>query len=385
MQRYTKYLPLRPRKRPRKLIYGLIALLVVGLGGWIWRQRSKSPATGPITKPNEAPGQRVATRQPPTAHTSLPAPLMVVTSAPPMAAARTNQPPPEPPFSPRPVQNVFEAQLALARLGISSGSLDGVFGLQTRAALSAFQQREGIPVIGALDAATQMRLVLASPPFTNYVVTTNDLARLQPLSDTWLGKSQQTALEYETLLELVAEKAQSHPNLIRRLNPQLDWTNLVAGTAVRVPNVERPPARGRAAFALIFVSAKTLEAFDENTNLLAHFPCSIARRVEKRPVGEALHVEVVAQNPNYTFDPDVFPESAEARKLKRKLVLPPGPNNPVGVAWIGLDKPGYGIHGTPRPEEVGRTESHGCFRLANWNAEHLLRLIWIGMPVLVEP
>ena len=94
---------------------------------------------------------------------------------------------------------------------------------------------------------------------------------------------------------------------------------------------------------------------------------------------------VIAPNPNYTFDPDVFPESAEGRQLKTKLVLPPGPNNPVGVAWIGLDKPGYGIHGTPSPEQVGRTESHGCFRLANWNAEYLVKLVWVGMPVYVEP
>jgi lipoprotein-anchoring transpeptidase ErfK/SrfK len=116
--------------------------------------------------------------------------------------------------------------------------------------------------------------------------------------------------------------------------------------------------------------------------LLIHFPCSIARHVEKRPVG-VLHVVVVAPNPNYTFDPDVFPESAEAKQLKRKLVLPPGPNNPVGVAWIGLDRPGYGMHGTPRPEEVGRTESHGCFRLANWNAAYLVRIVRVGTPVYV--
>ena len=120
------------------------------------------------------------------------------------------------------------------------------------------------------------------------------------------------------------------------------------------------------------------------TNLLAHFPCSIAARVEKRPVGE-LHVIVIAPNPNYTFDPELFPESAEARQLNQKLVLPPGPNNPVGVAWIGLDKPGYGIHGTPNPEQVGRTESHGCFRLANWDAEYLSHFVWVGMPVFVEP
>jgi lipoprotein-anchoring transpeptidase ErfK/SrfK len=108
---------------------------------------------------------------------------------------------------------------------------------------------------------------------------------------------------------------------------------------------------------------------------------SIPRRCfDKRPVGE-LHVESIAPNPNYTFDPDTL----EARELKTKLILPPGPNNPVGVAWIGLDKPGYGIHGTPNPEQVGRTESHGCFRLANWNAECLVRMATVGMPVRVEP
>ncbi|MCX7887857.1 MAG: L,D-transpeptidase, partial [Verrucomicrobiae bacterium] len=64
-----------------------------------------------------------------------------------------------------------------------------------------------------------------------------------------------------------------------------------------------------------------------------------------------------------------------------KLIIPPGPNNPVGTAWIGLSKPGYGIHGTPHPEDIGRTESHGCFRLANWNAERLARIIEIGTPV----
>jgi lipoprotein-anchoring transpeptidase ErfK/SrfK len=129
---------------------------------------------------------------------------------------------------------------------------------------------------------------------------------------------------------------------------------------------------------------KVLQTFDENTNLLAHFPCSIAQRVEKRPIGQ-LRVAVLAPNPNYTFDPEVFPESAEAQELGRKLILPPGPNNPVGTVWIGLDKPGYGLHGTPHPEQVGRTESHGCFRLANWNAEYLLTMMWVGMPVYVEP
>jgi lipoprotein-anchoring transpeptidase ErfK/SrfK len=311
-------------------------------------------------------------------------PQAVIPVPPPRPIAKPSTELPPPGVFPRPAQNVFEAQLALARQGISSGSLDGRFGLQTRAALRAFQQKERLPVTGGLDPATKERLLLATAPYATYTVTTNDLARLQPLSHTWLGKSQQTALDYETILELVAEKSHSHPNLIRQLNPSVDWTNVAAGTILQVPDVAYADADAKAAFATISLAGKVLEAFDAKTNLLVQFPCSIARQVEKRPIGE-LHVAVIAPNPNYTFDPDVFPESAEAKQLKTKLVLPPGPNNPVGVAWIGLDKPGYGIHGTPSPEQVGRTESHGCFRLANWNAEYLVKLVWVGMPVYVEP
>ena len=285
---------------------------------------------------------------------------------------------------PRPVQTVLEAQVALERQGISPGSIDGRLGPQTRSAIRAFQRKANLPTTGELDSDTKLRLILAAPPLGTYSVTSNDVARLQPLGRTWLAKSQQSALEYETILELVAEKSHAHPGLIRRLNPDVDWTNLVAGAVLQVVDVASADPPAKAAFARISLADKILEVFDGSTNLLGHFPCSIAQRVEKRPVGE-LHVEVIAPNPNYTFDPDVFPESEEARQLKAKLVLPPGPNNPVGTAWIGLDKPGYGIHGTPSPELVGRTESHGCFRLANWNAELLLKLVWIGMPVHVDP
>lgn len=286
--------------------------------------------------------------------------------------------------SARAPRNTFEAQVALARLGISSGSLDGVLGSQTRAALRAFQQREHLPVTGSLDAETRSRLVLETPPLGAYVISTNDLARLQPLAATWLGKSQQTALDYETILELVAEKSHTHPGYLRTLNPSVNWSNVLAGTEVRVPEVAYSEPTEKAGFLRISLAGKTLDVFGARSNLLAHFPCSIAQRIEKRPVGE-LHVVGIAPNPNYTFSPEVFPESPEAQAIGRKLILPPGPNNPVGVAWISLDRPGYGIHGTPHPEQVGRTESHGCFRLANWNAEYLLKLVGAGTPVFVEP
>jgi lipoprotein-anchoring transpeptidase ErfK/SrfK len=285
---------------------------------------------------------------------------------------------------PRPVRDVFEAQVALARRAISPGPIDAAPGSQTRKAISVFQEFQNLSQTGLLDTNTRARLMLDAPLLTTYTVTTNDLVRLQPLGKTWLAKSQQTALDYETELELVAEKSHSHPELIRRLNLGVNWTNIAAGTVLKIPAVEYPMPADKATFAAIHLAGKFLEAFDAQTNLLAYFPCSIAANVEKRPVGE-LHVTVVAPNPNYTFDPELFPESPEARQLKMKLVLPTGPNNPVGVAWIGLDKTGYGIHGTPAPEQVGRTESHGCFRLANWDAEYLSRLVWVGMPVLVEP
>ena len=302
----------------------------------------------------------------------------------PLPDAPPTNPPPVVRGSPRYAQSVFEAQVALARQGISAGSIDGVIGSQTRSALRAFQRSENLTVTGELDAATKARLILDPPLYTELVVTAEDLARLQPLGTGWLSKSQQDRLDYETILELVAEKSHCHPGFVKQLNPGINWDRVAAGTVVRVPNVESTPPQATAALIQIRLSEKTLEAFDANMRLLAHFPCSIAQRIEKRPVGE-LRVEVIADNPDYTFNPDIFPESAEARQIGTKLVLAPGPNNPVGTVWIGLDKPGYGIHGSPKPEEVGRTESHGCFRLANWNAEYLLRLVAIGTPVRVEP
>ncbi len=300
----------------------------------------------------------------------------------PAATASTNATGrPKGPFDER----ILAAQVALARLGISSGSFDGVAGSQTRAAFRVFQEREGLPASGTLGAATLSALASEEPLYTNYVVSAADLASLQPLGTTWLGKSQQSSLAHENLLELVAERTHSNPKLVRWLNPEMDWDRVGAGTNLKVLNLGAPPAPRKAAFLRIHLADRKLNAYDEGTNLLVHFPCSIAARVDKRPLGEELHIAVMAPNPNYTFDPDVFPESAEARELDRKLILQPGPNNPVGTVWLGLDKPGYGIHGTPKPEDVGRTESHGCFRLANWNAELLLKMVGVGTPVFVEP
>ena len=402
MQIYTKFKQPKPTKRARRGgPWGWLLLLALAGGGawWGWTQREKNSPMQPAP-----PGQLRAFSQQ-SANSALPVTVVTNRTKPAVGATVTvtnrvatttnrvaglpstnrfavTEPVTDTNAFPRLPRDTFEVQIALSRAGLSAGSLDGVIGSQTRAAIRAFQLREGLAETGVADAETKLKLQLAAPALTSYIVSSNDLARLQPLSTTWLGKSQQSALDFETIVELAAERGHAHPLLIKRLNPSVNWTNVTAGTELRLPDANYPPPRAKAAFVLIHLAGKTLQVFDANTNLLAHFPCSIAARVEKRPVGD-LQVAVVAPNPNYTFDPEVFPESAEAQQLGRKLILPPGPNNPVGLAWIGLSKPGYGIHGTPAPEQVGRTESHGCFRLANWNAEYLVKLVSVGTPVRV--
>ena len=378
-----KYKLAKPAKSGRGLDRLLAIAALAAVIGLLWyfsrpakpRHKAGSIATTPTTKP--APVNPPVQVEVSKTRIVIPAPAVTNTPAPEKII-------PPPPDTARKPHDVFETQVALMRLGISAGSIDGALGSQTRAALRAFQRQEKIPPTGNLDGETRNRLLLEAPALTSYVITSNDLARLQPVSKTWLGKSQQSALEYETALELVSEKFHAHPKQIRLLNPAVDWTNVFFGTGVTVPDAAYPKPATKASWIVISLAEKTLEAFDEQTNLLAHFPCSIAAKVEKRPAGE-LHVVALAPNPNYTFNPEIFPEVPEARSLTNKLILQPGPNNPVGTVWISLDKPGYGMHGTPKPEDVGRTESHGCFRLANWNAEFLLKLAWVGLPVRVEP
>jgi lipoprotein-anchoring transpeptidase ErfK/SrfK len=407
MARYDRYRPSpSSRSQPLAVLGALGVLALVALMAWIWwyhaapspPDQSERPATAhsnaptpllprPVNLPavTEIPALPPSPPPSPPLTNALPVPHEVPPGAVPRAVAIvSNAAPAEVGTYPRPASDVFEMQLALTRQGISPGSLDGVLGFQTRSALRAFQRRERLPESGAWDTATRERLVLSDPPWMNYTVTSNDLARLRPVGSTWLLKSQQTRLDYESLLELVAEKSESHPDLVRRLNPGANWKPGYPGMIVQVPNISAPAAHPKAALVRISLGEKILEAFDAQTNLLVHFPCSIAARLEKRPIG-TLSVTRVVPAPNYVFDPANFPESAEGQLLGRKLILPPGPNNPVGTAWISLNRPGYGIHGTPRPEEVGRTESHGCFRLANWNANYLLQLVRVGTPVVVTP
>jgi len=279
-------------------------------------------------------------------------------------------------------RSVLAVQTVLDRYGFSCGCLDGCFGPRTREALRWWQAGRGLPATGELDPATLRELGSMEDAITTYLVTQEDILSLAPVPATWEGKAAAQRLGYETVLEAVAEKFHASEAAIRRLNPDVPWPNPPAGTAVSAPNPF--PSRVRPAESLtVDLSRKTVRALDANGRVIALFPCSVGTRVEERPTGEVTVVKCAA-NPEYLFDPALFADEPDAAHVGRKLLIPAGPNNPVGTAWIGLSLPGYGIHGTPRPEDVGKTESHGCFRLANWNAERLLRMVRVGMPVRIE-
>ncbi len=292
-------------------------------------------------------------------------------------------PDPEPVLGP-PAETTLEVQVELHRRGFSCGSIDGIAGGQTEAALRAFQRSEGIAETGLADPATRALLRLTAPALGEHDFTAAELAGLRPVPETWLEKSKRQTLGYASAIEVAAERYHALPDFLRQLNPEVDWTAIRPGTAIVVPAASRVMVRGSASQIVIDLGARQLEAIDALGEVIAHFPVSIARMADKRPIGNLL-ITVVILNPDYTFDPELFSESAEGRSLGRRLLIPPGPNNPVGLAWIGLNRPGYGIHGTPDAQNVGHTESHGCFRLANWDALTLVRLVRVGMPVIVEP
>lgn len=392
----------------RRWLVGLLVLLTASFCGWWWFfQRlqpsaakptsavplpetpgaaNRAPIVGEVPVPRETnqPGNLPPPAPPTNQLTSRRSPPEVLPIPPVVVPEETPAPPSDrgPDKAPHPASDWLLAQLALVSRGISPGSIDGVGGAQSREALRAFQADNGLEASGQLDRDTRQALRIAGPAFSEYLVTRADLDRLSPVPTTWVGKAAARRLDYESLAEMIAEQTQCHPAFLRRLNPSVDWAKVSPGTRLNVLNARFPPPR-RAALVRISLASKWLRAFDDRGRLLAHFPCSIAASVQKRPVG-ILAVATIVKDPNYTMDPAVFPESAEARALNRKLVLSPGPNNPVGLAWIGLNRPRYGIHGTPHPEQVGRTESHGCFRLANWNADYLRQMCWVGLQVSID-
>lgn len=279
-------------------------------------------------------------------------------------------------------ERIAAYQVALERMHFSCGFIDGDQGMRTQRMLRAFQSSRGLSQSGKLDEATRNAIGEPGEPFLNYIITQADIDSIMPKPAGWKAKSQAKRLGYNDMWEMLGEKFHCTRGYLRQLNPQVK--TFIAGTEVIGPKVYPAAPIPKAASLRINLGETSIEALDASGRIIAFFPCSIAKDKNKRPNG-ALTVKSVVPNPDYTFDPALFADAAKAEGLTKKMVLPPGPRNPVGTDWIGLSLPGYGIHGTPEPENISRTQSHGCFRLANWNADKVLKMVKVGTPIDVEP
>jgi len=279
-------------------------------------------------------------------------------------------------------ERIAAYQVVLERIHFSCGFIDGDQGMRTQRMLRAYQTSRGLPVTGVLDQATRDAIGEPGEPFLNYTVTQDDIDSIMPKPPTWKAKAAAKRLGYNDIWEMLAEKFHCARIYLKRLNPTV--TTPVAGTEIIGPKVYPAAPIPHAASLRIYLSETEIEGLDANGKIIAFFPCSIAKDKDKRPSG-ILTVKVVDPHPDYTFDPALFAEDAKAEGITHKMMIPPGPRNPVGTAWVGLSLPGYGIHGTPAPEKISATQSHGCFRLANWNADKVLKMVKVGTPVDVQP
>ncbi len=284
----------------------------------------------------------------------------------------------EPPALSDALSKALTLQIALDVAGFSPGLIDGSIGRKTQAALAAFQAGASLPPTGRADEATLRALGVGSRPILRkYVLSPEDLGQVGPWPKTWIEKAAAKRLGYRSAAALVAHKGHCSLALLARLNPRLNLDTLKAGDALWIPDVTAQRPLSQAAAIQVDFERKFVQALDRSGNVLAMFHCSIAKKKEKLPRRDCKVAEI-AIDPVYLFDPKMWPE---VKGVNRKLLIPPGPRNPVGLCWIGLSLDGYGIHGTPEPELIGKTGSHGCIRLTNWDILRLAKIVRVGTEV----
>ena len=334
---------------------------------------------------------------------------------------------------------IMQAQVVLDRQGFGPGVIDGKMGLSTRHALQGFQEAHGLKVTGALDDATKQALAQWSNiPATRVVRIPQDWAQTayRKIPEKPEQQAQLQLLGYESLDERLAERFHTTAAVLKQLNPGgkpagLDVAALAGGgeataqgnakaalqaTPAPSPSPSPSPAGGaRSAFTagqlvrvpdiggdridpdkvqdktwqatlaslgvgtgqphvakvVVDKSDGTLKGYDSGGQLLAEFTVTTGSQHDPLPIGN-WGITGVDHNPYFNYNPKLFWD-ADASDTKERL--PPGPNGPVGVVWIDLTKAHYGIHGTPEPETIGRTESHGCVRLTNWDAARLAQMV----------
>jgi lipoprotein-anchoring transpeptidase ErfK/SrfK len=274
--------------------------------------------------------------------------------------------------------DVLATQVMLDRAGYSPGEIDGRRGVSTERALAAYTKAGGNPASRSAEAVT------------TYTITEQDAAGpfTSPIPSDMMAKAALPSLGYSSVVEMLGERFHASPLLLERLNPDASFR---AGETIRVPDVESgvaaagaPPGKSvdpnSQALAIVTVrkSSSDLTVTDNTGRVLMYAPVTTGSERDPLPIGE-WKVTGVQRDPPFRYNPSLF---WDAEPSHSKATVPPGPNNPVGVVWVDITRPHYGLHGTPEPSTIGKTESHGCVRLTNWDASRLATLVRPGTRVV---
>lgn len=301
-------------------------------------------------------------------------------------------------------RDILHVQVILDQLGFPPGLLDGREGQSLAAALKGFQISRQLPVTGKIDQRTLQALHQhrAIRPTRILRLTADSLAGpyVRPWPKSPQAQAKLKTMGYRSAIEKLAEMFHTSPEVLIELNSP--DTRLAPGVPIQVPNTI-PASRDypadlkpewrktlndlnvnavqpKAGRIVVDKSDKVLRVFGKDGKLAAQFNVTTGSTRDPLPIG-GWKIRGVATNPDFHYNPKLFWDVSDR---KPEALLPPGPNSPVGVVWIDLSKEHYGIHGTPEPQNIGRTQSHGCIRLTNWDAARLALMVEPGTPAIFQ-